>query len=151
ALPRSPNIFCEIDQLLNHFGRRNGISGIARDRLFQPIRKSLGLNDVRLATGGDAGIDQLPKRFEHEFLALQLLYSGQELVRQERNVRAFNPGRLEDVDDLRRDYRTADDLLNGQFALLRANTRAAAAFGQRLATRLEETHLLSNLARLIGG
>src|SRR5690606_11586474 len=57
----------------------------------------------------------------------------------------------QDVYDLGRDHRTADDLLDRQLALLLGHSGARTALNQRGTDRLEEADFLPDLAGLVRG
>ena len=88
------------------------------------------------------------KRLDGEVLLVGLAHLGEEFVRQDRDVRAFEPRRLHDVHDLGRDDGAADDLLDRQFAIGGALLAVAGhALDQRGADRLEEADFIADRVR----
>ena len=105
---------------------------------------------LRLRLGAHVAVDELLQRLDGEVLLVDVPHFGEELVRQDRDVRAFQPGRLHDVHDLGRDDGAADDLLDRQLPLGGALLAVAGhALDQRGADRLEEADLVADFAGLI--
>ena len=77
---------------------------------------------------------------------------GEELVGQEADVGAFQPGSLHNVHDLGRHHGPADQLLDRQFSLRGALLSLARnALDQRNADRLEEAYLFEDRTRFVAG
>ena len=80
-----------------------------------------------------------------------MLHFGEKFVREDGDVRAVDARSSQDVHNLGRNHRAADDLLDGQLALLPGRSRACAAFDQRGADRLKKADFFPDLAGLIRG
>ncbi len=100
-------------------------------------------------TRADAVIEQLAQRFQPQVLLLHLLHLTQKLVGEDGNIRALDTGGLEDIDNLGGHHGAADDLLDGEFAILACRTRTAGRLDQGSTNRLEEADFLADATRLI--
>ena len=59
------------------------------------------------------------KSFKRKIFLFELLNLGKEFVRQDRDIRGRDPGRRENVDNLRRDDRAIENLLDRKLAIRR--------------------------------
>lgn len=122
---------------------RDDVEDLARDVAFKgsdgielgmPLAEAFGLHDVCLASRPNLVVQQFAQRFQRQVLFVEMPNLFQERIGKDRDVGRRNAGRAENVNDLRRNDRTVQDLLDCEITIRVAGNTCSR--GRRLIDRL---------------
>ena len=118
---------------------------VASDHAGEHLAEFAVLHHVGGKPGLDLAFEQALQQFDRQVLLGQAAHLGQELVVQQPDVGLVQPDGIKDVDHAAGDHRLADDLPDGQFALLvGAPGCGGVLLGQDDFDALQESHLLAH-------
>jgi hypothetical protein len=110
ALRSRAHALGELDELLDHLGRLDSPVLVAPHGVLEQVGEGASLDEVVLGPRFDLVVEQLAKQFDREVLVLHPAHVGEELIREDGDVRVLQAGGREDADHLIGDDGLRNDL-----------------------------------------
>ena len=117
--------------------------------MLQQLGEGARLHQVLPPADGELAVEQLLQELDREVALRHAVHLGQELVRQDRDVRLLEAGGGEDVDHALRRDGTRDDLAHGVVQLLVRPRFGGRAFASTDCTAWEERHIVADTHRVV--